>query len=79
MLKPGSNFKLSKQTKRFMATYINAEARNSFKRDMIQAELYSQQQPPRREKSDRNGGSRGTTTDSSWTSTDAWLISSVSI
>ena len=71
MLKPGSNFKLSKQTKRFMATYVDPVARNQYKRDMIQAELYSQQQPPRREKSERTGGSRGTTTDTSWTSTDS--------
>ena len=70
MLKPTSNFKLSKQTKRFMATYTNAEARNSFKRDMIQAELYSQIQPPRREKPNRNGGSQGTTTETSWTQSD---------
>lgn len=71
MLKPTSNFKLSKQTKRFMATYTNAEARNSFKRDMIQAELQAKIQPPRREKTDRKGGAAGKTTDTSWTPTDA--------
>jgi hypothetical protein len=39
MLKPNKTFKLSKQTKRFMATIINADQRNAFKRAMIQAEL----------------------------------------
>jgi hypothetical protein len=38
-MKPGKTFKLSKQTKRFMATLVNAEERNSYKRAMIQAEL----------------------------------------
>jgi hypothetical protein len=41
MLKPGKTFVLSKQTKRFMATFVNAEQRNAFKRAMIQAELAS--------------------------------------
>lgn len=50
MLKPTQNFKLSKQTKRFMATYVDPQQRGQYKRDMIQAELASQQQPPRREK-----------------------------
>jgi hypothetical protein len=63
MLKPTSNFKLSKQTKRFMATYTNAEARNSFKRDMIQAELHSQIQPPRKEKRTYTQSTGGTDTD----------------
>jgi hypothetical protein len=39
MLKPGKTFNLSKQTKRFMATFVNAEQRHAFKRAMIQAEL----------------------------------------
>ena len=38
-MKPGKTFNLSKQTKRFMATFVNAEQRNAFKRAMIQAEL----------------------------------------
>ena len=38
-IKPGKTFNLSKQTKRFMATFVNAEQRNAFKRAMIQAEL----------------------------------------
>jgi hypothetical protein len=63
MLKPTSNFKLSKQTKRFMATYTDPVARNSFKRDMIQAELHAQQQPPRKEKRQFTGATGGTDTD----------------
>jgi hypothetical protein len=42
MLKPSKTFKLSKQTKRFMATFVNAEARNAFKRAMIDAQLQSE-------------------------------------
>ena len=38
-MKPGKTFNLSKQTKRFMATIVNAEQRHAFKRAMIQAEL----------------------------------------
>jgi hypothetical protein len=63
MLKPTANFKLSKQSKRFMATYTDPVARNSFKRDMIQAELHSQQQPPRKEKRTYTQASGGTDTD----------------
>lgn len=55
MLKPTANFKLSKQTKRFMATYVNAEQRNSYKNDMIQAELAALIQP-KREKKPRGTG-----------------------
>jgi len=46
-----------------MATYTNAEARNSFKRDMIQAELHSQIQPPRKEKRTYTQSTGGTDTD----------------
>ena len=42
MLKPGKTFNLSKQTKRFMATFTNAEDRNHFKRMMIDAQLCSE-------------------------------------
>ena len=42
MLKPGKTFKLSKQTKRFMATFTKAEDRNHFKRMMIDAQLASE-------------------------------------
>jgi hypothetical protein len=79
MLKPTANFKLSKQTKRFMATYIDPVARNSFKNDMIQAELASAIAPKREPRS--NGprqGAQGTThggnpggTSGAWTSNEA--------
>jgi hypothetical protein len=62
MLKPTGNFKLSKQTKRFMATYTDPVQRNSFKRDMIQAELHAMIQPPRKEKrtyTQASGGDAG--------------------
>ena len=58
-IKPAANFKLSKQTKRFMATYTDPQARNSFKRDMIQAELHAMVQPPRREKRTYTGSAQG--------------------
>ncbi len=38
MAKTGSNFKLSKTTKRRLATIVNTEARNHWKRCMISAE-----------------------------------------
>ena len=40
-MKPTANFKISKQTKRFMALghFKTNEARNGFKNAMIQAEL----------------------------------------
>jgi hypothetical protein len=38
-MKPGKTFKLSKQTKRFMCTMVDATQRNAYKRMMIQAEL----------------------------------------
>ena len=36
---PGKTFKLSKTTKRRMATIVDANERHAFKRAMIQAEL----------------------------------------
>ena len=41
-MKPGKTFKLSKQTKRFMASFVNAEDRNHYKRMMIDAQLCSE-------------------------------------
>jgi hypothetical protein len=40
-MKPTKTFKLSKTTKRRMATMANADHRNQYKRAMIQAELVS--------------------------------------
>ena len=41
-MKPGKTFNLSKQTKRFMATFTKAEDRNHYKRMMIDAQLCSE-------------------------------------
>jgi hypothetical protein len=51
MLKPGSNYKMSKQTKASLALghFKDAHARGAWKRAMIEAELTAAQQP-RREK-----------------------------
>lgn len=42
MYKPGPNFKIPKQVKRTMATMVNDEQRNAYKRAMIQAVLFEQ-------------------------------------
>ena len=49
MLKPGSNYKMSKQSKRFLATkkMIDAHYRGEIKRTVIQAELAAAIQPKR--------------------------------
>ena len=41
MVKTNGTFKLSKTTKRRMATMVNAVERNTYKNLMIQAELHS--------------------------------------
>jgi len=46
-----------------MATYTDPVARNSFKNDMIQAELHAQQQPPRREKRTYTGPQQDSSSD----------------
>jgi len=56
MLKPTKTFKLAKQTKRFMATIVDPVARNSFKRDMIQAQLQSEIAPKREPRKPQQGG-----------------------
>lgn len=38
-MKPGSNFKMPKSTKRMLATYIDPHKRGMIKRHMIQAHL----------------------------------------
>lgn len=40
MLKPNQNFKINKQVKRTMATIVDANERNEYKRMMIQAQLH---------------------------------------
>jgi len=54
MLKPGPNYRMSAQAKRFLATIIDPHKRGEFKRATIQAELAAQLQP-KREKKPRNG------------------------
>jgi len=55
MLKANANFKLSKQSKRLMATIVDPQERAAFKRSAIQAELAAAIQP-KREKGKRNEG-----------------------
>jgi hypothetical protein len=57
-LKADKNFKIAKQTKRLMATLVNAEDRNAYKRAMISAQLSeeaSKRQSLKREKEDVSG------------------------
>lgn len=71
MLKPGKTFNLSKQTKRFMATIVNAEQRNAYKNAMIQAQLCSEiivKSAPR-DKNGPRGGANYQTNDTGTAST----------
>ena len=52
MMKPNDNFKLTKQSKRLMATIVNKDSRDAFKSNMIQAQLQSEIKPVK-EKSDK--------------------------
>ncbi len=45
MLKPNANFKLSKQSKRFLATIVDDHKRGEARRAFIQAELSAAIQP----------------------------------
>ena len=60
MMKPGKTFNLSKQTKRFMATFVNAEERNAYKRAMIQAQLASEVVVKTRERNSNDKRPQGT-------------------
>jgi hypothetical protein len=51
-MKPGPNYKMTKQSKRFLATIVDPHKRASFKAGSIQAELAALVQP-RREKNRR--------------------------
>ena len=51
MLKPTQNFVMSKQTKRILATILDADSRNAFKANMIQAQLQSEIKPAKEQKS----------------------------
>jgi hypothetical protein len=74
MMKPGKTFKLSKQTKRFMATFVKAEDRNHFKRMMIDAQLCSEiviKSAPRDRNAPRGGTANYVTNDTGTASTQA--------
>lgn len=53
MLKPTSTFKLSKQTKRFMARIVDDNQRNIFKQVMIQAQLAAEEAKKHNSKQDK--------------------------
>jgi hypothetical protein len=69
MLKPNKTFKMSKQTKRFMATYVDPVARNSYKNDMIQAQLMSEIVVKREPRKPQQGGGNYKTNDTGTAST----------
>lgn len=69
MLKPNKTFKLAKQTKRFMATIVDPVARNSYKNDMIQAQLQSEIAPKREPRKPQQGGGNYKTNDTNTAST----------
>jgi hypothetical protein len=50
-MKPGPNFKLSKTSKRFLATIVDPQQRGLLKTGLIQAELHEAVQPKREPKS----------------------------
>lgn len=45
MLKPGPNFRMSKQSKRFLSTIVDPHKRGEFKKSAVQAELAAAIQP----------------------------------
>ena len=49
-MKPTSNFRMNSVTKYLLSTITNAEARNAFKANMIQAQLASEQRPSKDKK-----------------------------
>jgi hypothetical protein len=70
-MKPGKTFNLSKQTKRFMATFVNAEQRNAYKRAMIDAQLCSEiiVKPEKRDRNAPRGTANYQTNDTGTAST----------
>jgi hypothetical protein len=59
-MKPSKTFKLSKSTKRILATMVNVDQRNAWKRAMIDAELH-EAVVPKTSKKDRTGSKFETT------------------
>jgi hypothetical protein len=72
-MKPGKTFNLSKQTKRFMATFVDPVARNHYKNMMIQAQLCSEIviKAPTRDKNAPRGTANYQTNDTGTASTSA--------
>lgn len=54
-MKSGPNFKLSKTSKRFLATIVNAQQKGMLKAGLIQAELHEAVVPKREPKRDNKG------------------------
>lgn len=52
-MKPTANFKLSKTSKRFLATITNSQQKGMLKAGLIQAELYEAVVPKREPRKDR--------------------------
>jgi hypothetical protein len=50
-MKPNQNFKLSKTVKRMLCSITNKELRDTFRQNMIQAQLCSEVKPPVEKKS----------------------------
>jgi hypothetical protein len=57
MVTRNSNFKLSKSTKRMLATVTDPHKRGDWKETMIKAEIAEKTVPPRRPKSNGPGAS----------------------
>jgi hypothetical protein len=55
-IKPGPNFKLSKQAKKFAASILDSHKRGEFLRSQVQAELAAAIQPKREKRTDRPQG-----------------------
>jgi hypothetical protein len=50
MLKKDKNFRITKQTKRFMATIVDPVARHAYKNAMIEAQIFGSQIVERKKK-----------------------------
>ena len=55
MIKPTSSFKMSAQSKRFLARELDPHKRGELKRGMIQAQLVAEQRP-KKERATRGSG-----------------------
>ena len=54
-MKPGPNFKLSKTSKRFLATIVNSQQKGMLKAGLVEAELYEAVVPKREPKRESKG------------------------